>query len=141
MPYYAYAWAAGWGVALASLANVETDLHPYTQLLNLAPKSQPVDPYPVRTILASGRERGDGRIDHAWEMTLPTDALEYVIETKFALTSVASVKVTINTRRHEMDDYARYNAWLSLPQSGVDMVYLRRGVLRVTFRFTALLAL
>lgn len=141
MALYDYRWGAGWGVALASLSNVENDLRPYVRLRSIAPKSQPVDLFPVRTVLGSGRVRGDGRIDHAWELTLNTAAIEYIIETKFALTSAASVKVTIYTRRHEMNDYARYNAWLSRPQPGQDMTYLRQGVFAVTLRFTALLAL
>lgn len=141
MPLTSYKWAVGHGVALASMAFVEDDLYPFTRKRRIAPRSQPVDPFPVRTMVQAGYELGDGRIDHAWEMTLTTDAIEYIIETKFSLTSITYAACTINTRRHEHDDYARYNAYIVRPKPGQDITYVRMGIFRVTWRFTGLSAL
>lgn len=141
MALTSYKWAAGFGVALGSMPFVEDDLYPYLRGRRVAPRSQPVDPYPVRTMVQAGYELGDGRIDHAWEMTLLTDAIEYIIETKFSLTATTYAACTINTRRHERDNYTRYNAYIILPKPGQDIVYVRQGVFRVTFRFTGLAAL
>lgn len=140
-PLTDYRWGVGQGLALAALRHVETDLWPFTKPLRIAPRSQPVDPFPVRTMVQAGYELGDGRIDHAWQMTLPTAAIEYVIETKFSLTSTTYSACTIYTRRHDHDDFARYSAYLTRPKPGQDIVYLRQGVFRVTWRFTALVAL
>lgn len=143
-----YAWAAGHGVALASLNAVATELraHNYRAVGGLRyavePTSQPVDLFPVRTLLGSGVERGDGRVDHEWQMTLTTYALEYVLDTYLSSGAVVSAAMTINTRRHDLNAYGRYNCYLTLPsRSRRDIEYVRQNVVRVTWRFTRLVAL
>ena len=141
MPLTNYRWAATHNVALGSLSYVENDLKAFMFPRIGAPKSQPVDPFPIRTMVQAGYELGDGRIDHRWQMVLSTGAIENVIEVKFSLTSVVSTACTIYTRRHDRNDFARYNAYIILPKPGQDIVYLRKDVFRVTFRFTGLVAL
>ena len=141
MPITNYRWAASHNVALGSLSFVENDLKPYMRLRIGAPRSQPVDPFPVRTMVQAGYELGDGRIDHTWDMVISTTALEFIIEVKFSLTSVVSTPATIYTRRHDRNDFARYNAYVTLPKPGQDVVYVRQNVVRVSLRFTGLIAL
>lgn len=139
---YLYAIATGSSVALASLINVEDLLWPHTKPRRIVPRSQPVNAFPVRTTLGSGRVRGDGAINHAWEFTaIPVAAVDYLMTYLFSSGTVVSTACTIYTRRHDLDDYARYNAWAVLPVPGQDMEYLRQNVLRLTIRFTDLTAL
>lgn len=143
-----YRWAAGNNVALANLKNIENELRPRNyRTVGDAPKnvgirSQPVDAFPVRTRLMNGQERGDGRIDHALDMVLMTYAVRYVLDTYLSSGTVVSAPMTLYTRRHELDSYARYNANLTLPSvENGDLEYLRQGVFRVRWRFTNLEAL
>jgi hypothetical protein len=146
-PIYSYAWAAGHGVALASLTNVETDIGNFNYRVagaaftRVAIQSQPVDAFPVRTVLDAGYERGDGRIDHAWVMTLAKYGIKRILDEFLSSGTVVSASVTINTRRHELDDYKRWNAYLILPKPGQDIEYIRADVFRVTLRFQNLVAL
>ena len=142
MPLYNYMWANGWNVALASLSNVEDYLRPNSRMRIIAPKSQPVDLFPVETVLMSGRVRGDGRIDTAWEMTLPVEAYHAIMTNKFSGGTVKSVKQTVYTRRHDLETYARYNVWLVAPsvKKGT-LTYLRQNVVRAVFELTALTAI
>lgn len=135
MPLYLYAWANGHNVVLASLANVEDYLWPYTRPRRIAPRSQPLDLFPVETQLMSGRVRGDGFLDHDWEMTLPTDAYAFILNDKFSGGSVKSVEQTVYTRRHDLNTYARANCYLVQPsQKNGTLEYLRQNVVRATFR-------
>jgi hypothetical protein len=141
MPFYDYRIAVGSSVALGSLSNIEDVLYPYTAPLRIAPRSQPVNLYPVRTVLGSGRVRGDGAIDHAWEFSgLRQTAVQYLLHT-LLFSSGVSTAVTIYTRLHSTGTYARYNAYAVLPAPGQDLEYLRAGVYRVTLRFSDLVAL
>ena len=141
MSFYDYRIAVGSSVALASLTNVETLLWPYTKPLAIAPRSQPVNLYPIRTALGSGRERGDGTINHAWEFTaLKQAAVGYLLHT-YLFASGISTAVTIYTRLHSTGAYARYNAYANLPVPGQDMEYIRQGIFRMTLRFSDLVAL
>lgn len=142
MPFYSYSIAVGSSVALASLSNIEDVLLPYTRPLRIAPRSQPVNAYPVRTVLGSGRERGDGLVTHAWEFTaIPVAAVDYLMTYLFSSGTVVSTACTIYTRRHDLDDYARFNAQVILPVPGQDLEYLRQGVFRLVLRFNDLVAL
>lgn len=138
---YDYRWAINHNVALGSLVNVEEDLFPYTKPKRIAPKTLPVNEFPVRDRVQAGYELGDGFIDHDWTMVLPETAVEYVVETKFVLTTVTYKAVTIYTRRHHRRDYARYNAYITLPVPGRDLEPLPNGLFRVVWRFTDLRAL
>jgi len=101
-----------------------------------------VNAFPVRTVLGSGRERGDGTISHTWEFTgLNKAAVAYLYTYLWTAGAVVSTAVTIYTRRHELDDYARYNAFAVLPLPGQDIEYIRSGVLRMVIRFSDLVAL
>jgi hypothetical protein len=141
MPYYDYRIAVGSSVALASLMNVETLLFPYTRPLQIAPRTQPVDLYPIRTTLGSGRVRGDGTINHVWEWTgIKQVAVQYFLHT-YLFSSGVSTAVTIYTRLHSTGAYARYNAYAILPAPGPDLEYIRQGIYRMTLRFSDLVAL
>jgi hypothetical protein len=146
-PIYSYAWAAGHGVALASLTNVETDIGNFNYRVagaaftRVAIQSQPVDAFPVRTMLDAGYERGDGRIDHAWVMVLALFGVKRVLDAYLSSGTVVSAAMTISTRTHELDAYKRYNCYLTLPKPGQDIEHIRGGVYRVTWRFTGLTAL
>ena len=145
-----YAWATGSGVALNSLINVANQLYDYNYRVSGGAKhavgiSSPiVDLYPVRTMLAAGYERGDGRIDHEWNMTISAVAYDFVIDTYLSSGTLLKRAMTIYTRRHEngINQWARYNAYLIQPsrQRG-DIEYLRGGVVRVRFPLTRLVAL
>ena len=138
---YDYRIAVGSSVALGSLVNVEDLLFPYTKPLRLAPRSQPVNLYPIRTQLGSGRERGDGTIAHIWEFSaIKLAAINYLLHTYLFASSV-STAVTIYTRLHSANSYARYNAYAVLPVPGQDLEYIRQGVFRLTLRFNDLVAL
>lgn len=139
---YDYRIAVGSSVALGSLINVEDLLWPYTNPRRIVPRSQPVSAFPVRTVLGSGRERGDGTINHAWEFTaLNKAAVDYLHTYLWSSGTVVSTAVTIYTRQHELDQYTRYNAYAVLPVPGQDIEYIRQGVLRLTVRFSDLVAL
>lgn len=141
MAFYDYRIAVGSSVALGSLVNIEDVLWPYTAPLRIAPRSQPVNLYPIRTIMGSGRERGDGAINHVWEFTaLRQSAVQYLLHT-FLFSSGVSTAVTIYTRLHSTGTYARYNAYAVLPAPGQDLEYIRQGVYRVNLRFNDLVAL
>src|SRR5574338_803381 len=128
---YDYRIAVGSSVALGSLINVEDLLWPYTRPRRIVPRSQPVNAFPVRTTLGSGRVRGDGAINHAWEFTaIPVAAVDYLMTYLFSSGTAVSTAVTISTRRHELDDYARFNAYAVLPVVGQDLEYLRGNVCR-----------
>ena len=142
MSFYDYRIAVGSNVALGSLSNIEDILWPHTKPLRIAPRTQPVNAFPVRTVLGSGRVRGDGTINHAWEFTaIPKAAVDYLYTYLWTAGTVVSTAVTIYTRRHELDDYARYNAYAILPVVGQDIEYLRGGVLRMVISFSDLVAL
>lgn len=141
MSYYDYRWAAGASVALALLANVEDDLYPYTKPRRIPPRSQPIDPFPVETALASGGGRGDGFINHEWQQTIPVAALNYAL-TKFSLVSAVTGNVTIYTREHDREQYGRYTGLIWRPSSANGRLeYLRQGVVSVTWKFTKLVRL
>lgn len=139
---YSYSIAVGSSVALGSLINVEDLLYPYTKPRRIVPRSQPVSAFPVRTTLGSGRVRGDGAISHVWEFSaIPVAAVDYLMTLLWSGGTVVSTACTIYTRRHDLADYARYNAYAVLPVPGQDLEYLRQNVLRLTIRFTDLVAL
>ena len=139
---YSYSIATGSNVALVSLTNVEDLIWNYTRPRRIVPRSQPVNAFPVRTTTGSGRERGDGAIDHSWEFTaIPVAAVDYLMSFLWAGGTVVSTAVTINTPRHELDEYFRANAYAILPVPGQDLEYLRAGVLRMVIRFNDLVAL
>lgn len=139
---YDYRIAVGSSVALASLSNIEDVLWPYTRPLRIAPRSQPVNAFPVRTTLGSGRVRGDGTITHQWEFTaIKQAALGYLLNTLLFSGGAVSTAVTIYTRDHAAAAYVRYNAYAVLPVPGQDITYLRGGVFSLTLRFNDLVAL
>ena len=141
MAFADYRIAVGSSVALGSLTNIEDLLWPYTKPLYIAPRSQPVDLYPVRTVLGSGRVRGDGTINHAWEWTgIKQAAVQYLLHT-YLFSSSVSTAVTIYTRLHSTGSYARYNAYAILPVPGQDLEYIRQNTYRMTLRFSDLVAL
>lgn len=139
MPYYSYAWANGLNVALASLSNVEDYLYPYTRPLRIAPKSQPVDFFPVEQETMDGSVGGGGFIDHEWQITLRDVAYDFILDDKFSGGTVKSVDQTIYTRLHDRRTYGRFNCTLVQPsvKKGT-LVYVRQGVIRATFEFKAL---
>lgn len=142
MPFYNYRIAVGHDVALSSLANVETALASYLPQAARAPRSLPVDLYPVRRVV-NGREVGDGIINHEWTFDYFTrDALEYVIETWLTVSAarVVSRAVTIYTPV-DVDEYRRFNCVLCLPKPGQDYSRLSPGYGSLKLRFRDLIYL
>lgn len=147
MAYSSYAWGAGHGLALAALKNIENELLTYNRqtaggaIFPVGISSQPVDLFPVRTPLMAGYERGDGLVDHVLSLKLGKLAVKFVLDTYLSSGAAVSAAMTLYTRRHELDTYARYNCYLNLPKPGQDIEYVRQGVFRVTLRFSNLVAL
>lgn len=147
MAYSSYAWAAGHGVALNALKNIENELLTYNRqtaggaIFPVGIRSQPVDMFPVRTRLMNGTERGDGLVDHVLEMTIADMAVDYVLDTYLSSGTAVSAAMTFYLRRHELRTFARFNGYLVLPQPRQDMQYIRQGVMRVAWRLTNLVAL
>ena len=147
-PLYQYAWAVSHNVALANLTNVENDINPHNYRVvgaaytRVGIQSQPVDEFPVRTLLASGRERGDGIPTHAWRMTLTTYGYKHVLDTYFSSAAAVGVPMTISTRMHRLASYKRFNVYAVLPsqQKGTER-FIRADVWELTFEFTGLVAL
>lgn len=138
---YSYSIAVGSSVALGSLINMEDLIYPYTKPRRITVRSQVVNLYPVRTVTGSGRERGDGTINHAWEFTgINQTAVNYLYSYLWT-GSVVSTAVTIYTRLHQSATYARYNAYAVRPLPTQDVEYLRAGVFRMVIRFSNLEAL
>jgi hypothetical protein len=143
-----YRWAAGSGVALASLSNFENDVKPNNRkvaggkLYPVIIESQPVNAFPVRTLALSGKERGDGIITHIWNVALAELGYQYILDTYLSSGAAVNAAMTIYTRRHDIGDSARYNANLTLPDpERGEVERLRTGVYRVVLRFTNLVAL
>ena len=148
MAFQDYRWAAGSSVALGSLLNVEDDIKPNNRkvaagkLYPVIIESQPVNAFPVRTLALSGKERGDGIIPHLWDLVLAELGWQYALDTYLSSGTVVNAAMTIYTRRHDLGDFARYNANLTLPDPARGEVErLRTGIYRVQLRFTNLVAL
>lgn len=143
-----YRWAAGLAVALGSLKNVATELYPYnyqdvtTDRALVGVISPPLDAYPVRYVKGSGREGGGGILNTEWNLTITARAYKYVLDTYLSSGSAIDAAMTIYTRLHAIDSYARYSAYMVLPSAAEgDLEYVRQNVLRVRFRFRNLVAL
>lgn len=142
-----YAWAAGHNVALESLANIANEVGARNRrvtggkLFPVGIKSSLLDTFPTRRRLRSGKERGDGMVDTALDMTLAKFGVKYILDTYQSSGTVVSVAQTVYIRRHEFDSYARYNCWLVLPKPEEDITYLRQNVFQVRFRLLDLEAL
>lgn len=138
MPIYEYAWAIGTDVALMSLTNVETDLSPYTpsSLSIPAPKAQPPNFYPNRTVALDGTVVGDGLATLEWVFdALPVAAFQYIVTTY--MTAGGSTAMTINTRLRDVGEstYGRYNCNLEYPLPGEDYIFENGLVIDVILRF------
>lgn len=143
-----YAIAAGHNVALASLNTIETHVGQQNRkvangrLFKVGISSPVLDLYPVRVSLLSGRERGDGFINHEWNVRLVTLGAKFLLNTYLSNMTVVSSAVTIYTRRHVQGDYARYNAYLILPsREAGDITALGNDWFNIRLRFRNLEAL
>ena len=145
---YDYRIAAGHGVALGSLNNIESHIGqqnrktPTGKLFPVGISSPILDMFPVRAGLLSGRERGDGNINHEWNLQLVTYGARYLLFTYLTNRTVVSSAVTIYTRRHVAGDYARFNAYMTLPSpQGSDITRIGKDTFAIRLRFTDLEAL
>lgn len=145
-----YAWQSGLNQPLGSLINIANQLYGYNYRAtngarhNVGISSPIVDLQPVRTMLAAGYERGDGRVDHEWNMTISVVAFDFIMDTYLSSGTLVKAAMTIYTRRHEtgLNQYARYNAYLIKPSRvRGDIEYLRGNMVRARFPFTGLVAL
>lgn len=135
-----YAWYPGHNIALATLVAVES-LAAFTYGgLGVQIVSDPVNAYPLRTRLESGRERMDGRIDHTWRIArgLTIAAVDFVIDTFFSASTGLDAPITIHTRLHDRGTWARYNAYLAYPLPGSDYRLEAGSVFDWVIRFHAL---
>jgi hypothetical protein len=136
MAVYDYRWALNWNVALGSLTNLEA-----ISQIRFAPKSQPLDLYPIRRRTLSGKVYGTGTRTHFWLWdALPIASLEYILDS-YLPSDAASAKMTIYTRLHDLGEYRRFNCWLERPQPGVHFRYDRKYARDLRLPFTGLIAL
>lgn len=148
-PRYQFAYALGYGVALASLRNVETTVGAQNRMVASGPVnpigiSSPIlDPFPVRDRRLDGPWRGDGLIDHEWTMILAAYGVAWWINNVFSGGTVVSVPMTIYTLRAELNVYARYSCDATLPSPKADDLARVEGrnLFRVRTAFTDLVAL
>ena len=138
---YEYAIGIGHGLALNALANIEDLLYPFTKPRRLTVRTQMLNAFPVRTVLGSGRERGDGAINHAFEFTAINQDAVAAWYAYLWSGSVVSTAVTIYTRLFEAGSYGRYSAYAVRPLPGQDVEHIRGGIYRLTTRFNDLAAL
>lgn len=145
--YPDYRIASGHNVPLASMQNLVTLIQGVTQrLLIVAPKSQPVNPYPVQTPQGDGHVSGDGKPNHEWIIQgVRVTFLNYLYQNylKTGAVIVNSKEVTIYTPVFDVSDgvYARYNAFLVKPIPNEDFFYSRKHVTDLRLRFTHLVEL
>ncbi len=143
-----YAWGSGHGLALASLSNIANEVGARNRrtaggkLFPVGIQSPLLDLFPVRRMLRSGKERGDGMVDTSLTMTLALGGYKYILDTYLSSGTVVSAAMTFYLRRHELDTYARYNGYLTLPSPvRGDSSYLRQNTFAVVFPVTDLEAL
>lgn len=137
--FYSYSIAAGWNVALANLVNVQ---NLFGRAVWVPNRGNPVDTFPNRLVTLSGREVSEGRVNHEWKfIILPIAKLTLFEDTYLSSATVVSAQVTIYTRLHARGTYARYNAWVALPQPGEDYEYDRGYVRNLRIRFNNMIAL
>lgn len=144
MAIYDYRIASGWNVALASLTNVE-DIPAFKVYpgVGLAPKTQPVNRYPIRVVALDQRVYGDGTpvLDWLFEY-LPVAAVYYIENTLHSGGTVVGAANTIYTRQHDLLTYARYNVYSELFVPGDTMTYYKQEVFtNVVYRHRLVLAL
>lgn len=132
---YDYRIALGSATPMGSLTNIET-------LIGYPPQTQPVAFYPVRTRVLSGREYGDGAVNHTWAFNegVPIDKVGTILNTFFGggTTGTVSAFVTINTRLHPSGTYGRFTGWMALPLPGDDYTYDRTFARDFQLRFLGL---
>lgn len=147
MNRYDYAFAPTWNVALGSLNNVEnhfgarnTDVNGIKRVVGI--RSPLLDPFPIRTRLANGSERGDGKVDTYWLLMLRKAGVKYLLDTYFASETIVKQKWTIYTRVRQRNVYVRYNCWAILPSivERNDLVDERDDLYQVTVRLLDLVA-
>jgi hypothetical protein len=135
-------WGHGHNVLLASLTKVLDDLYATSKPFLLPPAAQPINRYPVESMMLSGRVRGDGMIMHEWTWGfMPMPAFQWYMSEWFP-NGEKSVPVTILERMHEWsDEYVRYNAYMIRPEPGKDYKIDGGRVVDLVQRFSALRAL
>lgn len=144
-----YRLGVGHDVALAAMESFEYAVGSRNRKVDggkvypVAVASDLLDLFPVRGFVYSGKERGDGMINHAWRFVVAVLGYKYILDTYLSGGTVVSAPVTLYTKRHEVSrtEFQRFNAYVSLPKPGQDITYARGGLLRVTLRFTNLVAL
>lgn len=131
--------ATGHGVALASLTHVEALAAFQLGMRAFAPNAQPVNLYPLRYQVLSGKEFGDGNVTLAWTFpVVPASAITYINTLHSTNISLA---VTLYTRSTP-EAFARYNAYSVLPVPDVDYRFAGAGrVVDFVWRFTNLEAI
>lgn len=148
MAFLDYRWAAGNGVALASLVNFEDDVKPNNakvaggKLYPVVVKASSPNLFPVRDLAMSGVERGDGLVEVIWAVQLATLGYQYIQDAYLSSGAAVNAAMTIFTRVRRANTYTRYNANLILPDPGRgEEVDLGNDVWQVQLRFTDLVAL
>ena len=147
-----YAFAAGFNVALGSLNHAVNHLGSRNRITangRLYPvtiRSSLIDPFPVRTQAQDGGESGDGFLTQDWFLTLAVYGFKFLVDTYFSSETVVTVPLTVYTRRHMFDTFARYNCYGILPSAARgDITPLRdssfNGLVRVRWQFRDLIAI
>lgn len=145
--YPDYRIASGHDVALANMQNLVTLIQRLTGRLQIiAPRSQPVNPFPIENQLGSGRVSGDGKPPHEWYIDgVNVLFLNYLIA-NYLMTGgnyVKSKEVTIYTPVFDVTTglYKRYNAYMKRPVPRDEFEYTRKTTIGLTIPFTHLVEL
>lgn len=118
-PLTSFRWKTGHDQVLLDLTYIENDLAPYFAPKPVPVSSQPVNLFPIQELTADGVMVGYGFPAIRWDIGIGTyAALNYVI-TNWCNSDGSGKATTINSRRHDVLTYARYNVYLSYPVPGV----------------------
>lgn len=145
MDYYHYParkWGLGHNQLSTSLVSVEEQLYVTSKPFLLPPSAQPVNPYPVETMLLSGKVRGDGMMSSQWEWGfMPIPTFQAMMTWLFPDEEKAA-PITIAERMPEIDEeYRRFNCWAVRPEPGRDYKIDGGRVVDLKLRFSGMRSL
>lgn len=140
MPVSTHAWAAGHGVALASLSNISDQLFGINRQSLTSPR-RPVaitteleELFPVAKTTLDYATSGAGMPSGAVTLTLFAASLKFIGDTYFSTRTLKSVAMTLYVPRLELGTSDRMSVYLVWPRAS-DITYLRYGLIRAQFPY------
>lgn len=132
-----YAWLPGWDQDDGDLILMEDDFIDYmVDDVPLVLASQPLDRYPVRDTMNSGRETGDGTPDHAIIVRRATRELSAHIENTYLSSgTVVSTQMTVRLFLHDLNTWRDYNCWFKLYSPSQDGNHELKEFIELQLRF------